>query len=122
VVLRVELLAQEGVLGNGFVVRERAFDGQLKLVELERLLEIVERAALHRIHGRFYGTHRSDHNDSGRRAHTSRLGQQRKTGWLRFLEIQIRDEHLDFLPLQNGVCRFEIAAREHLMTVRAQKL
>src|ERR1051325_7274744 len=94
VVLRAKLLAEEDIFAQGLPVVERSLDGQAQLIQLEWLLQVVERALLHRLDGRLDRAKTGDHDRHRGRVERARLLHNLHPVRAVLVEVQVGDDEV----------------------------
>ncbi len=98
--LLVELLAQLPVLGLDLARMERTHEDRLQLLEVERLGDVIVRAALHRLHGDLLGAVGGHENRHGRTRNRLRLAQHVEP-FRAAHQPQVGQQHVDRLRLEH---------------------
>ena len=83
---------------------ERALDGELEFVDLERLGDVVVSAQLHRFHGGFHRGVAGDHDDGGERGQIAARFEDVEA--VHVFHLDVRDNHLRHASGQgvDGAC------------------
>ncbi len=92
-----------------------------QLIHLERLFQVIERALLHRVHGRLDGGVSGDDNDGGGRIERARLLQDFQAVRAGFVKIEVGDDQFRALGFEGFDGVVEGAKGKDLVPFAAQE-